>query len=61
MVILTFESIDEILIVYHSNESHWIEQYFLTSGTVYFVVQVGWFLLWSLGETLKFKHSIYES
>ena len=37
-VVLTFESVDEILKCDHSNESHWAV---LSCGTIYYVVQGG--------------------
>ena len=40
-VVLTFESVDEILKCDHSNESYHTEQYKLSCGAVYYVVQGG--------------------
>ena len=37
-VVLTFESVDEILWCDHSNESYWVV---LSCGTVYYAVQGG--------------------
>ena len=37
-VVLTFESVDEILWCYHSNESYWAV---LSCGTIYYAVQNG--------------------
>jgi len=37
-VVLTFKSMDEILVCDHSNESYWAG---LSSGTVYYAVQGG--------------------
>ena len=37
-VALTFESVDEILKCYHSNESYWVA---LSFGAVYYAVQGG--------------------
>ena len=37
-LVLTFESVDEILWCYHSNESYWAV---LSYGTVYYTVQGG--------------------
>ena len=37
-VVLTFESVDEILLYDHSNESYWAV---LSCGTVYYAVQGG--------------------
>ena len=37
-VVLTFESVDEILKCDHSNESYWVV---LSCGTVYYAVQSG--------------------
>ena len=54
-VILTFESVDEILKCYHSNESYWAV---LSCGTVYYAVQGGSNLsLWikSYGVTIQMK------
>ena len=46
-VVLTFESVDEILKCYHSNESYWAV---LFCGTVYYAVQGGsnlWICGWN--------------
>jgi len=37
-VVLTFQSVDEILVCDHSNESYWA---LLSCGTVYYAVQGG--------------------
>ena len=44
-VVLTFESVDEILWCDHSNESYWVV---LSCGTVYYAVQGG-FNFWVCG------------
>ena len=44
-VVLTFESVDEILKCDHSNESYWAV---LSCGTVYYAVQGG-FNFWVFG------------
>ena len=55
-VVLTFESVDEILWCDHSNESHWA---ILSSRTVYYAVQRGSNVLslWmkSYGVTIEMK------
>ena len=48
-VVLTFESVDEILKCDHSNESYWAV---LSCGTVYYAVQGG-STFWGVDEILK--------
>ena len=48
-VVLTFESVDEILWCDHSNESYWVV---LSCGTVYYAVQGG-STFWGVDEILK--------
>ena len=52
MVVLTFESVDEILKSDHSNESYWA---ILSSGTVYYAIYVLTFV--SVDEASKCDHS----
>ena len=52
-VVLTFESVDEILKCDHSNESYWAV---LSCGAVYYAVQGG-FNFQSVDEILKCDHS----
>ena len=54
-VVLTFESVDEILKCGHSNESYWAV---LSRGTVYYAVQGGfnfWVCGWTLSVSFKRK------
>ena len=56
-VVLTFESVDEILKCDHSNESYWAV---LSCGTVYYAVQGGsnfWVCEWNL-MVLPFKRNV---
>ena len=52
-VVLTFESVDEILKCDHSNESYWVV---LSCGTVYYAVQAGsnfWVCGWNTSVTIQ--------
>ena len=54
-VVLTFESVDEILKCDYSNESYWAV---LSCGAVYYAIQVGsnfWVCGWSFGIIIQFK------
>ena len=54
-VVLTFESVDEILKCNHSDESYWAV---LSRGTVYYAVQGGfnfWVFGWTLSVSFKRK------
>ena len=53
-VVLTFESVDEILKYDHSNESYSVV---LSCGTVYYPVQGGSTTVESVDEILKCDHS----
>ena len=58
--VLTFESVDEILECYHSNESYWAV---LSCGTVYYAVQGGsnfWVCGWN-PRVLPFKWKLPSS
>ena len=52
-VVLTFESVDEILKCDHSNESYWAV---LSCGTVYYTVQGGSNFWVTVDEILKCDH-----
>ena len=52
-VVLTFESVDEILKCDHSIESYWAV---LSCGTVYYAVQVGCLSLFSPAYLIAFKN-----
>ena len=52
-VVLTFESVDEILKCDYSNNNYWAE---LSCGTVYYAVQGG-LTFESVDEILKYDHS----
>ena len=59
-VVLTFESVDEILKCDHSNESYWAV---LSCGTVYYAVQGGsnfWVCGWN-PMVLPFKWKLFSS
>ena len=57
-LVLTFESVDEILKWSHSNKSHWVV---LSCGTVYFAVQAGsnfWVCGWNPKVTEQFLRMV---